>query len=539
MNWTDAQKNVIETRGRNILVSAAAGSGKTAVLVERILERITDLKDPVGIDEMLIVTYTKAAAGEMRERLSARILEQLARDPDNEHLKEQTALIHSAQITTIDGFCSYVIREYGYRIDLVPGFRTADESVSALMRNDVMSRVMEDAHADPDPKWHSAFTACVESFASGKSEKLLEQAVMTLVRTADSGPDPDAFLEMCERNLETQSVSEMEESTWMRSYMADADARIAQGLILTEMNLALCMEPDGPSQYLENARTEHEFYKALSKTSSYEERRAFLLGFSPKRLSTKKNKDADPAKAELFKARRTEYEDIRKKKLLPAFRMSLEHAYDVQVKSAGPVLTLIALARRFRQEYAKEKELKSLVDFSDLEHFALHILRDSEGRRTEAARELAGFYKEVFIDEYQDSNYLQEAILTAVSRNDDGEQNYFCVGDVKQSIYSFRQARPELFTEKASLYGKDEKAGIRIDLHENFRSRHEVIDAVNGLFRQLMRKEIGGVDYDDAAALYTGADYPEEEGFRSEFLCVLTDTGELPDEEEGAEEAAN
>ncbi len=532
MNWTEDQKKVIETSGRNILVSAAAGSGKTAVLVERILEKISDPEKPVGIDEMLIVTFTKAAAGEMRERLLKRITEALAKDPENEHLKEQTALIHSAQITTIDGFCSYVIREYGYRIDLVPGFRTADESVSALMRNDVMSRVMEDAHADPDPVWHSAFKACVETFASGRSEKTLEEAVMAFVNTAEAGPDPDAFLTMCERNLEVQTVREMEESAWMRAYMADADARIAQGLLLTEMNLALCMEPDGPSQYLENARLEHEFYKELSKAESYEERRALLLGYSLKRLSTKKNKDADPEKAELFKARRAEYEEIRKKKLTPSFQMTPEHAFEVQQKSAGPVLTLIALARRFREEYAAEKERKSLLDFSDLEHLALRILRNSDGERTEAARELAAFYEEVFIDEYQDSNFLQEAILMAVSRNEDGEQNYFCVGDVKQSIYSFRQARPELFTEKADLYGKDGQAGIRIDLHENFRSRHEVIDSVNGIFRQLMRKEIGGVSYDDAAALYAGADYPEGEGFRGEFLCVLTDTDELPEEDE-------
>ena len=210
MNWTEDQKKVIETSGRNILVSAAAGSGKTAVLVERILEKISDPEKPVGIDEMLIVTFTKAAAGEMRERLLKRITEALAKDPENEHLKEQTALIHSAQITTIDGFCSYVIREYGYRIDLVPGFRTADESVSALMRNDVMSRVMEDAHADPDPVWHSAFKACVETFASGRSEKTLEEAVMAFVNTAEAGPDPDASLTMCERNLEVQTVRKME-----------------------------------------------------------------------------------------------------------------------------------------------------------------------------------------------------------------------------------------------------------------------------------------------------------------------------------------
>ncbi len=523
VQWTKEQKQVIEARNSSILVSAAAGSGKTAVLVARIMARILDPADPVGIDELLIVTFTKAAAGEMRERIARAIQEAREADPDSAHLAGQAARIHTAQITTIDGFCSSVIRNYGHLISLAPGWRVGEEGEIALLKRDAAAAVMDAAHAEEDPAVRERIVRCVETFAPGKSERPVEEAILRIADAAESSPDPDRFLRECISGADIETGEELMAAPWMRELMASAEEEIRNGYALAERNLALCGEAGGPSQYLASAESDLDLFERLISEKDYDGRVRILSEFSPVRLSTKKNPDGLPEKKDAFKATRSEAERIRKKLAEEYYLYPLAEAVSRLSGMREPLMTLLSLVRSFRARFAEDKEKKGILDYGDLEHFALRILRDRDGSRTYAARELAASFREVMIDEYQDSNYLQEAILTAVSRIEDGENNYFCVGDVKQSIYSFRQARPELFMEKFHLYRREPETGLRIDLSRNFRSRREVIEAVNGIFGRIMRAEVGGIDYDGDAMLQCGADYPDGPGYGTEFLISCRD----------------
>ena len=565
VTWTDEQKQVIETRKRNILVSAAAGSGKTAVLVERILHRVTDPEDPADIDELLIVTFTKAAAGELRERITRALAEAHDADPDNEHLAHQVSLMPGALITTIDGFCSYVVRNYGQRIGIAPGFRVAESGEAELMKQDALKEVLEQAYADEDPEWKARMDAFIETFATGRHERLLEEAVLRTAEAAESCPDPRAWLDECMSCTNMETADDLFAAPFMQLLLEEASAEAESGWICAKKNLDLALREDGPSAYLPAAEADFALFDSLvrqiralravrgadsaeradsagtsdrsesadksgsadvadcadpaDKTAAYDSCRKLLTGFVPVRLSPKKpSAGENPELREVFKNCRSEANEIRETLLNEFFGLSLDDALFFLKASYGPIATLIELAGRFLECFAAIKASRHVLDFADLEHDALEILK-----RTEAAAELSARFREVMIDEYQDSNYLQEEILLAVSRNKlMGEQNYFCVGDVKQSIYSFRQARPELFMEKYERYRVRPEDGVRIDLHRNFRSRREVIDAVNGIFRLIMRKEIGGINYDDDAALIEGAGYLPAEGMETELLTVIT-----------------
>ena len=526
MNWTTEQQRVIETRNRNILVSAAAGSGKTAVLVARVLSRILDAEDPVSIDELLIVTFTKAAAGEMRERITRALMDARRADPENEHLTRQLTRIHRAVITTIDGFCTYVLRNYGHLIGLAPGFSVAEEGEAALIREDVVRAVMEEAHEEEDPDRRAAFYRMVETFATGKTERPIELAVLRLSSLADSGPDPESFLAGAAGMADAESPEAFLRTPFMRAMAEEADVMVREGLRYARFNISLAQEADGPSQYMPSAEADCSLFEDLLETEDYEERYRILSSFKPVRLSGRKNPDAHPDKKDRFKEFRAKLDGIRKTLSEEYYQMPAEAAFHAVRMSREPLLTLLGLTRRFREKYREAKELKSRLDFSDLEHCALRVLRDDNGERTYAAVELSGLFREVMIDEYQDSNYLQEAILTAVSRIPDGEGNYFSVGDVKQSIYSFRQARPDLFMEKYDLYTRDPSQGARIDLHKNFRSRREVTNAVNGIFSQIMMRSVGGIDYDESARLHPGASYPDMEESGAELLLICRSGGD-------------
>ena len=531
MQWTPDQQKVIDKRDDNILVSASAGSGKTAVLVARILAYIMDSKEPVDIDRLLIVTFTKAAAGEMRERIGKAITDALAEDPDNEHLHRQSSLIHNAQITTIDGFCSYIVRAYCHTTDLEPGFRVADEGEVKLLRADVMQEIIEELHGQEDEESRSKFENFIESFATGKTDRVVEDVIIKVFEAAESQPWPDRWLEMCRANNAADDYETMEQTAWMQAY--------------AEQNMALCDSPDGPSAYLPVAQDDLRFFEELSALESYAERVAYVSSYlsgKPPRLSTKKPAPGeDPALRDVFKANRAEAKAIKDDLAENVYCYSPEEVQRAMSENTPILDTLIDVVQYFSLRYAEKKRERKVVDFADLEHFALQILRNEDGSRREPARELAKRFREVMCDEYQDSNYLQEAILTAVSRIEDGQNNYFCVGDVKQSIYGFRHARPDLFMRKFHdyvPYGADVSpktgvspapsdvhlTGTRIDLRRNFRSRHEVLDSANGLFEQLMIPGVGGVAYDDEAALVVGASYPEfQHGeFNTEILMTMT-----------------
>lgn len=536
VEWTKEQRKVIELRDRNILVSAAAGSGKTAVLVQRILSMLTDPVKPVDIDKLLIMTFTRAAAGEMRSRLSAELENALEKDPDNPQLQKQTSLIHNAQIITIDGFCSYVIRNYFHLIGLDPGYRTGDEGEIKLLKADVVRQLIEDRHGEQK----LSFQILADAYAPGKTDGALEGMVLKLYEAAESTPWPEEWLADCCKAYEVRTCEELKESPWMELLWQNVGKRLRDLMGLARENLNLCLGEDGPYLYEEAARSDLDLMERLleeAEKESYDGCAGAFGGISWTALSRKKGEGISERKKEMFKCSRELLKKSVEKLKETYFAGTLEDALEVMELCREPMRELSELTVEFARRFAQAKRQKNIVDFSDLEHFALDILvkKESDGSLTpsQAARELSLKYQEVLIDEYQDSNQVQETIMNLVSGWADGRKNIFMVGDVKQSIYRFRMAKPELFMEKFHRYTLEDGPEQRIDLSKNFRSRHQVLDSVNYLFRQIMGEALGKVEYDQAAALYPGACFPE--GTREEFpvtevLLVEKDAPEMEDE---------
>ena len=531
VNWTKEQEQVIRLRNRNILVSAAAGSGKTAVLVQRILEKVMDPRNPVDIDRLLIMTFTRAAAGEMRERIANALEDALYRNPDNEHLQRQTTLIHTAQITTIDGFCAYVIRNYFHLIGLDPGYRTGEEGELKLLKEDVMKDLLEAYYARGEEK----FKYFIECYASGKSDEGIKELIYSLYNAAMSNPYPDEWLEKCIDSYRNTDLEEIKTSEWMNLLWKNVLEDICQAENLVEEARELCNIPGGPYLYEEALESDLLLIRETKEkveAGDFDGIRALLGNPSFARLSAKKPKEpVDDTLKEQVKGLRESAKGILKDIGSRYFTVKEEELPLLLSSCLEPVEMLVELTREFIRLYGEKKREKNILDFTDMEHFALEILTGQEGK-SPAARELSLKYDEVMVDEYQDSNLVQEMITNCVSGWADGRKNIFMVGDVKQSIYRFRLARPELFMEKYKKYSLTDSDEQRIDLHKNFRSRSQVLDCANYIFRQIMGEGLGGIAYDDAAALYPGAQFPEgsKEAFLStEVLLVEKDAEELED----------
>ena len=527
--WTKEQQQVIDLRRRNILVSAAAGSGKTAVLVERILTMITEGNAPLDIDKLLVVTFTRAAAGEMKERLLKAIEERLGQEPENLHLQKQTTFIHNAQINTIDGFCAYVIKNYFHLIDLDPGYRTADEGELKLLKADVVKDVVEEAYDEKSAE----FLTFVEWFATGKSDDGIDELILRLYDYACSHPWPKEWLQAC------VDTYQGEENSWQELLWEDVAVNLQEAYELAKVNLRLAEETDGPVMYLDALEEDAQLVEKLMEIRDYGEFAGHLGGFKFARLSTRKSDDVSPAKREQVKLQRAELKVIIKG-LSEQYFFTDQETMERGLKQCAPVIgMLIELTHKFMERFAEKKRKKNLLDFSDMEHLALNILvRREDGKciRTQAADELSEQFAEILIDEYQDSNYVQEMLLSSVSRQYKGENNVFMVGDVKQSIYRFRLACPDLFMDKYRTFTREESDSQRIDLHKNFRSRKEVLDTTNFVFYQVMHQSLGNVMYDTEAALYPGAVFPEgnEPAFaQTEILMLEKDNDMLKGEENG------
>lgn len=518
ISFTPQQQKVIDLHNRNILVSAAAGSGKTAVLVERIIRMICREEDPVDIDRLLIVTFTNAAAAEMRERISLGINRELALHPESEHLQKQAALLHNAQITTIDSFCMFLLKNHFNEIGIDPAFRVMDEGEKKLLIQDVLAGLLEDKFAQGD----EAFHYCVEYFCTGGREKVLEDYILELYEFAESHPWPEEWLE--ERKKDYDGTEESLEQTDYGSYLV----KHIKGMLESCLELCreiqqLCQEPDGPYMYGELVDQELDQLERLLQLDSLEGYASRIPAVTFGRLPSKKDDSVDPFKRELAKELRGELKEVLKGLSERFFATPLPLAVSQMEACREPVSTLIDLALEFRSRLQEKKQENKVVDFADLEHYALEILLDRRDGRifpSQVALEYRQYFKEILIDEYQDSNLVQEYLLRAVSGEEDGQFNRFMVGDVKQSIYKFRLARPELFLEKYDTYTQEDSSCQRIDLSKNFRSRREVVDTVNGIFSGIMSKQMGGIAYDDSAALYVGADYPENLGCGSELLLI-------------------
>lgn len=505
VSWTTEQQQVIDLRNRNILVSAAAGSGKTAVLVERIVKIITDKNHPVDIDHLLIVTFTNAAAAEMRERIGNAIEKALDEQPGNEHLLRQLTLIHNAQITTIDSFCLYVVRNHFHEIDLEPNFRIGDEGELKLLREDVLGRVLEQNYEEPS----EAFSDFVEGYASGRTDVALNEMILQLYEFSRSYPWPEKWMDSFVGAYRIETREELDRAEWLAPLTENICFVLKDCEQLLKQALAITQQDDGPDMYEKAVQSDLEKYDGLSRLTSFCELSGALSDIKYDRLASSRGFEGDPDKLELVKSLREQAKDVVKKLCKQYFFCSPEMMIE-QLERTEPMLEeVVRLTKQFADEFAAAKRRKNLVDFHDVEHFALQILVDEETEKAKkTAEEFRDTFEEIMIDEYQDSNEVQETLLRSISREERGENNIFMVGDVKQSIYRFRLARPELFMKKYDSYSLEESTTQRIDLHKNFRSREEVLTCTNDIFYKIMARSLGNVEYDAEAALYPGASYP-------------------------------
>ena len=530
MQFTEDQQRVIDARNKNILVSAAAGSGKTAVLVERIIQMVTDEENPVDIDKLLIVTFTNAAAAEMRERIFGAINRELLKKPESEHLQRQAALIHNAKITTIHSFCLEVIRNYFSEIGLDPSVRIADDGEIKLLKKDIMDNLLEECYEEGAED----FLHFVETYSGGNNDHKLEELIETVYSFTMSFPMPEKYLEECLSNTENMDEQSVLNSPLM-AYLLDYVKKSLKGLLSSLENaIKITEHPDGPYMFGKTLEMDMEQIEGLLKVSDDYKLLSEQIGkveFS--RMSSKKDDSVSSYKRACVSDIRSDVKDgINKLKEKFFFREFSEMV--LQEQYVGRALnTLFSLAWKYLEKIREAKQEKNIIDFNDMEHYALKILLKEENGEyvpSKAAKDYQNYFAEIIVDEYQDSNLVQEYILNAVSGETVSRFNRFMVGDVKQSIYRFRLARPELFMEKYESFPKREGECEVIDLSMNFRSRQEVLDTTNTVFSKIMDESFGGITYDEAAALYYGATYyPKEGKYSSELLLIEKQEGEKGD----------
>ena len=510
---TSAQKAAIEEDGRAVLVSAAAGSGKTRVLTERLLRRIENDAD---IDSFLVITFTKAAAAELRSRILDEISERLAADPDNRRLRRQSALCSKAQIGTIDSFCQSFLRENCHAAQLSPEFRVIEEDRAEAIKQRVIQRVLDSRYEEPD----EGFRLLSDSICMGqRDDRKLAETVLTLHRRTQSHARPELWLR---RQLGALEPAEgdagstvwgaeilkgvQDDALYWAQQMDEVCRRAAEDPVLSVKY--------GPS-FGETALSLREFTRACSL--GWDRARQALPISYPKL-----GRVVNPPDEALRKSTKAVRELCKKSsdKYVKLLSSDSEGLLDDMRRTAPAMRALIELTLRFDKAYAAEKRRRAEVDFADLEHLTAQLLTNEDGSPTQLARDTSQRFCEIMVDEYQDVNRVQDDIFRALSKN--GE-NLFMVGDVKQSIYRFRLADPLIFTEKYESYAflSDAKDGepVKIMLQENFRSRQEVIDGINGVFSACMSKKLGDVDYDKNARLRCGGVYGDE-GVSPELVLI-------------------
>ena len=524
--WTDEQLEAIESRGRNLLVAAAAGAGKTSVLVERIVRRITDPDQPVDVDRLLVVTFTNAAAAEMRERISRALTGEIDRRPGSKHLHRQLALLGRASISTLHAFCLDLLRQHYYRVNLDPAFRVADETETVLIQADALEDLFERRYAG---EGNALFTTLVDSYGGQRDDAVLQELVLELYLFSRSTPRPEEWLQGLPESFNLPEGASLDQLSWSGALKKGIGIELGGALSALELALRLARRPGGPGAYLANLEVEREMvfdlFQACAAGASWDSLYVAFDEIAFGRLKACKKEDADEKLAEQVRKIR----DGVKKKLAVLQRDYFsrppeELCADLRVV-APLVRELSGLVLDFGETYRRAKAARGVLDFNDLEHYCLQILEElpqNDGIKeapmpcrelapSPVALELRERYEEVLVDEYQDINAVQEAILQQVSRQGENDSNLFMVGDVKQSIYRFRLADPGLFLQKYVDYPTRAESGQarRIDLAKNFRSRRGVIEAVNFLFRQLMTPAVGEMEYGAGEELIYAAGYPD------------------------------
>lgn len=494
MTWTEDQLLAIETVGQDTLVSAAAGSGKTAVLVERIIRKIIDQK--INIDEMLIVTFTNASAKEMRERIHARILSELRNNP-TEHLKNQLIKIHQAEISTLHRFCLNLIEKYYYTIDLDPTFRTGNDEEMSLLLMQAIDEVLEEAYERLDDD----YLKLILHLTNERSDNELRTLLSKLYYFTIANSEPLLWLQKMRAAYRDAHVED--ENFKRLAEIIDTSIQHARYLIRRAENYCMDEVFEKTLEYLQNIDKSLEMPNGLD--AQYEHIKDIAFGRKP----AVKTKDDPEAKVlnDLITKDLSEVKGIIASLQRMLYAAPQEMAEDIQAMY-GEVSALTELTAQVIERFATLKRERKVIDFSDYEHFALKILL-SDGKPTEIAQNLREHYHEILVDEYQDTNRVQESIIQAIKKHPEASGNLFMVGDVKQSIYKFRQAEPELFLQKYAEF-KTEKTGKVVELSKNFRSRLSVIDDTNAIFERIMDTTIGDIEYDAAQKLYYGAPFDDE-----------------------------
>lgn len=503
--WTPAQKSAIDTRDCNVLVSAAAGSGKTAVLVERIISMITDPDKNIDIDRLVVVTFTKAAAAQMKDKIRKALDSMLDENPGDVNLLRQITLLNNAQITTIDSFCLWIIRNHFPEVNLDPGFRIMDEGEKKLIENDVLEDVLEEFYAEADEE----FFNLVDAFGMGRDDSGLVSIIDKIYRFSRSNPWIDEWFDECmlvydDETYDNPAIKELYDS--IKNALSDYRDKYNR-------LVDICSEPAGPAAYTSALQSDLLGINEMINSQDFGELGRRIRIFSFEALSRKKDAGADPDIKEYVKGQRKLFKDYIGRLNDKIFLKDDDGIFEDMQGAGIQIRTLLKVAKVYAKRVSEVKREKGIIDFNDMEHLALSILVKKEDGKlvyTETADKLADRFEEILIDEYQDSNQLQEVILNAVSKTRllGVNNNIYMVGDVKQSIYKFRLACPELFIEKYDTYGETGD-NVRIELQKNFRSRENVLECANDVFSHIMNKNFSGIGYDESVRLNAGFPYPE------------------------------
>ena len=519
VKWTEEQKDAIYEKGSNILVAAAAGSGKTAVLVERIINKI--INEKVDIDRLLVVTFTNAAASEMRERVLDAIYEKLAENPEDENLQRQVTLLNKASICTIDSFCLEVVRNNFYELDnLSPNFRIADTTEIELLKQEVIEEIFEKKYEEDNED----FTKLINTYTSYRDDTPLKDLILKIYNYIQSNPFPEKWLEEKVEmfNIEEHLGEDFANTPWGKELLQEIEEELIDSITsLDNARKKLELNPD-LEKFVQTIRNDIDMLQNLKNNlNSWD--KAYQINQTLKFVSWPRQKIESEIKEEVKQAR----DDIKKKitKVLDKILIydskqacqDIFDMYKILVKLKNIIL-------EFNQEFSNQKRDKNIVDFNDIEHFALKILLDEENENiipSDIAKRYQEKYAEIAIDEYQDSNLVQEYILNSISN----KNNIFMVGDVKQSIYKFRQAMPELFLNKYETYktksNKTDKDNLKIQLFKNFRSRDNILQFTNLIFQDIMSNLVGEIEYNEDEYLNLGADYSNsKENLKTEINII-------------------
>lgn len=522
VKWTNEQLQAIQEKDSNILVAAAAGSGKTAVLVERIIHKIID--EQMDIDKILVVTFTNAAASEMRERILEAIYKKLEENPENVHLQRQIILLNKASICTIHSFCLDVIHNHFYEIDLPSNFKIADTAEIDLLKQEVLDDLFEQKYTENDKD----FIELLENYTNYRGDEALQELVLKIYKFIQSSPFPIKWLQ---EKLELLKIEDKDisKTVWGKLIIQTVEDDIQESIMQLEaIKSKMALYPE-MTKFYQKICEDLIILKDLQNYNSWDELYIKLLNFNFSKWPVDKKVTNDLK--EDSKEIRDKVKKHIKEKTAKLLSCSQEQAVK-DLKIITPILEKLSnLVTEFTKNFAEKKKEKNCIDFNDIEHFALKILLDENNNPTEVAKKYKEKFEEIAIDEYQDSNLVQEAILTSISKGN----NIFMVGDVKQSIYKFRQARPELFLQKYDEYkNKEEKTqedNLKIQLFRNFRSRQNILNITNLVFESIMSKELGDINYNENEYLNYGANYPEPEEIKNYAGIAELDIIDLKEDE--------